>query len=290
MVFGNAGGDSGSGVGFTRDPSTGERELYLDFRFNAQGEDVVSGRYRTGHHERLKHCLPAVWKEIETTAQTLEALFRDAQDFEFTVQNGILYLLQARNAKRSDWAAIKIATDLVGEGLIDQAEAQRRLSAIDLNTVSRTRLEAHHDKVLARAEPASAGVAIGAIALDSSAVERMTNEGTPILLVRRETATSDIEGMASAVGILTATGSRTSHAAVVARQLGRVCLVGCAALEIDLRSRRCKIGGLTVFEGDYLTLDGNHGCVYPGKLHIVTERPERELRQIAAWEHTVVRA
>ena len=283
MVFGNAGGESGSGVGFTRNPATGERELYLDFRFNGQGEDVVAGRHRTEDQQRLRHTLPAVWQEIQKTSQTLEALFRDAQDFEFTVQRGELHLLQSRDAKRTDWAALRIAVDLVKEGLIDPLEAQGRLSRIDLDRISRTRFESHSAEVLARAEAASVGVVSGVLALDSAAAERMAKEGSPVILVRRDMVTSDIDGIAKASGILTASGSRTSHAAVVARQLGKVCLVGCDGLEVELERRRCKIGAATLNEGDSLSLDGNEGSVYAGKLDIVTERPERELRAMARW-------
>ena len=283
MVFGNAGGESGSGVAFTRNPATGDGELYLDFRFNGQGEDVVAGRRRTEDHERLRHTLPNVWRQIESVAQTLEALFHDSQDFEFTLQNGVLYLLQSRDAKRSDWAALRIAVDLVREGLIEPCEALRRLRRIDLTAVSRTHFETRSAPLLASAQAASIGVTSGEVALDSESAERMAQEGATVILVRRETATSDIKGIASATGILTASGSRTSHAAVVARQLGKVCVVGCANLEVDLSKRRCKIGGQILNEGDYLSLDGNEGRVYSGKLDVVTERPEQELRMIEQW-------
>jgi pyruvate,orthophosphate dikinase len=283
MVFGNAGGESGSGVGFTRNPATGDRELYLDFRFNGQGEDVVGGRQRTEDHERLRRTLPDVWRQIESVAQTLEALFHDSQDFEFTLQNGVLYLLQSRDAKRSDWAALRIAVDLVREGLIEPCEGLRRLRRIDLTAVSRTHFETSSAPLLARAQAASIGVTSGEVALDSESAERMAQEGATVILVRRETATSDIKGIASATGILTASGSRTSHAAVVARQLGKVCVVGCANLEVDLSKRRCKIGGQVLNEGDYLSLDGNEGRVYSGKLDVVTERPERELKAVEEW-------
>ena len=287
MVFGNAGGESGSGVGFTRNPATGDRELYLDFRFNGQGEDVVGGRQRTEDQERLRRSLPAIWNQIESTARTLEALFHDAQDFEFTLQNGMLYLLQSRDAKRSDWAALRIAVDLVGEGLVEPCEALERLKGIDLTTISRTRFETHSTKPLARAQAASVGVASGAVAFDSEAAERMAKDGRKVILVRRETATSDIQGIASAAAILTASGSRTSHAAVVARQLGKVCLVGCADLLIDFAKRRCTIGAQTVNEGEDLSVDGNEGCVYLGKLSVVTERPEQELKLVEQWRREV---
>ncbi|HYA18149.1 MAG TPA: PEP/pyruvate-binding domain-containing protein [Bryobacteraceae bacterium] len=280
MVFGNAGGNSGSGVGFTRNPATGEHELYLDFRFNGQGEDVVAGRRRTSDHERLRRILPEIWRQIEAMSGTLENLFGDAQDFEFTVEDGALWLLQARSAKRTPWAAVKIAVDLVEEGLIEPKAALRRLEGIDLRRVARTRFEVNGAQPLARAQAASIGVASGPIALDAAGAMRLENP----ILVRRDMATADIEGIARAVGVLTATGSRTSHAAVVARQLGKVCVVGCADLEVDPVRAACRIHGKSLVEGDVISLDGNDGCIYAGKLEMVTERPERELASIAQWK------
>ncbi|HVO98363.1 MAG TPA: PEP/pyruvate-binding domain-containing protein [Bryobacteraceae bacterium] len=284
MVFGNAGGNSGSGVGFTRNPANGERHLYLDFRFNGQGEDVVAGRQRTQDHDYLRRTVPAVWRQIETSCQTLETLFRDAQDFEFTLESGTLYFLQSRDEKRTDWAAVRIAVDLVEEGLIDIDEASRHLSGIDLTSVSRTRFETHSAKPLAHAQPASIGVVSGALAFDASSAERMAREGIAVILARHEIATADISGIASAAGILTATGSRSSHAAVVARQLGKVCLVGCTSLKIDPDHKCCNIGKKTFHEGDELSLDGNDGAVYCGRINVLLERPERELKAIAEWE------
>jgi pyruvate,orthophosphate dikinase len=283
MVFGNAGGASGTGVAFTRNPATGAPELYLDFEFNAQGEDVVAGRQLAHGEERLRRTLPAVWTQLQQTGRTLEALFRDAQDFEFTLQAGTLYMLQTRAAKRTPWAALCIAVDQVDEALISPEEALARLSHIPLESVVRTRFAATKTEPLTRAQVASIGVAAGVIALDSESANRMTQAGTPVILVRREVATSDISGMMSATGILTGAGGRTSHGAVVARQLSKVCLVGCRDLEIDFNKRSCRIGKETIREGEFLSLDGNDGAVYAGKLEAVTERPERELTRIAAW-------
>jgi pyruvate,orthophosphate dikinase len=284
MVFGNAGGASGAGVAFTRNPAIGAPELYLDFEFNAQGEDIVAGRLAASGDERLRRMLHSVWAQLEGVGHALEALFLDAQDFEFTIQSGTLYLLQARSAKRTPWAALRIAVDQVDEGLISPSEALSRLAHVDLGSVVRTRLADSALEPLARAQVASMGVASGAIALDSEAANRMANAGTPVILVRRETETADISGMMSATGILTATGGRTSHAAVVARQLGKVCLVGCPDLEIDLGRRSCRFGKKTMNEGDFLSIDGNDGGIYLGKLEVVSERPERELTRIAAWQ------
>jgi pyruvate,orthophosphate dikinase len=288
MVFGNAGGASGAGVAFTRNPATGERELFLDFEFNAQGEDVVGGQLVTHGDRRLHRTLPLTWGQIEEAGRTLEALFLDAQDFEFTLQSGKLYLLQSRAAKRTPWAALRIAVDQVDEGLISPAEALARLAPINLDAVVRTRLAEPATQPLAHAQVAGIGVAGGAIAFDSDTAVRMANAGKAVILVRRETDAADITGMMSAAGILTTSGSRTSHAAVVARQLGKVCLVACPDLEIDLAQRSCRIGGKTMQEGEFLSLDGNQGGIYAGKLEVVTERPERELAKIEDWRFSAV--
>jgi len=284
MVFGNASGRSGAGVAFTRDPATGHPGLYLDFEFNAQGEDVVAGRLVSHGDRRLRRTLPSVWANLEQVGHTLEALFADAQDFEFTLQSGTLYLLQSRSAKRTPWAALRIAVDQVDEGLISPSEALSRLARINLDSVVRTRLADSTAAPLANAQVAGIGVAAGAIALDSEAASHISHAGMSVILVRRETDTADIGGMMSAAGILTAAGGRTSHAAVVARQLGKVCLVACPDLKIDLRLRSCRIGGKTMQEGEFLSLDGNEGRVYAGRLDVVTERPERELTRIASWQ------
>ncbi|HMD49161.1 MAG TPA: PEP/pyruvate-binding domain-containing protein, partial [Bryobacteraceae bacterium] len=283
MVFGNAAGASGAGVAFTRNPATGAAELYLDFLFNAQGEDVVAGRQVAHGDERLRRMLPAVWRQVEEAGRALEALFHDAQDFEFTLESGTLYLLQSRAAKRTPWAALRIAVDQVDEGLISPCEALSRLEVLDLDAIVRTRLSGSAAEPLARAQVASIGVASGAIALDSETAIRMSAAGTPVILVRRDTETSDIDGMIRARGILTRTGGRTSHAAVVARQLGKVCLVACPGLEIDLSARSCRIGERTMREGDFISLDGNDGGIYEGQIEVIAERPERELAWITSW-------
>jgi len=287
MVYGNAGGASGAGVGFTRNPATGERELYFDFVFNGQGEDVVAGRQELPEAERLRQRLPQVFTELERVAHALEQLYGDAQDFEFTLQSGRLYLLQTRRAKRTPWAALRIAVDMVEEGLITPVKALSRLSGIDLASVGRTRFAAAGMPV-AHARVAGMGVASGAIALDGTASERMAEAGASVILVRRETSTSDVAAMARADGILTASGGRTSHAAVVARQLGKVCLVGCADLRIDLDRRTCSLGGQEFAEGDFLSLDGNQGAIYAGRLEAVIDRPARELHAIAEWRRNAV--
>lgn len=225
-----------------------------------------------------------MWTRLAEICPTLEALFGDAQDFEFTVQSGELFLLQARRAKRTDWAALVIAVDRVAEGALTPKAALAQIEGIDLDSVARTRFAPPVPPPLATALVASLGVASGAIALDPAAVLRLVAAGTPAILVRRDTVTSDIEGMAQAAGILTGSGGRTSHAAVVARQLGKVCLVACPGLEIDIGRRQCWIGSTILDEGDLLALDGNTGAVFPGSLAILTERPDAALAAIAAWQ------
>ncbi len=288
MVYGNAGGLSGAGVGFTRNPATGAREFYFDFQFNAQGEDVVAGRHKLRDNERLRLVLPAIWTRLNDICRELEGLFGDAQDFEFTIQSGILFLLQARRAKRTDWAAVAIAVDMVAEQLLTPEEALKQLDEIDLGTVARTSFGQPVPEILAMAEVAGMGVASGAICLDSEAVKRFSSMAIPAILVRRDTVTADIEGMALAAGILTASGGRTSHAAVVARQLGKACLVACPGLEIDLDRRQCRIGGQLLNEGDFVSLDGNTGAVYAGQLAPLIDRPEKALAIIAGWRHAVL--
>lgn len=283
MVFGNEGGLSGAGVGFTRNPATGAREFYFDFQFNAQGEDVVSGRQGLRDHDRLRRVLPAVWMQLTALCRRLETLNHDAQDFEFTVQAGILYLLQTRAAKRTDWAALAIAVDMVGEGLLTPAEGLARIAPIALDKLVRSSFAPPVPPTLAIAEVAGIGVAVGSIALDLDAAKRILAEGKRVILIRRQTVTGDFESMALADGILTATGGRTSHAAVVARQLDKVCLVACPGLTIDLDHRQCRIGDRLLDEGDALSLDGNSGAVHAGSLTMVTERPERALAIVAGW-------
>ncbi|MGA3399322.1 MAG: PEP/pyruvate-binding domain-containing protein [Acetobacteraceae bacterium] len=283
MVFGNAGGTSGAGVGFTRDPATGARTLYFDFCCNGQGEDVVAGRRTLADGDRLRALLPEAFHGLEAVAARLEALFRDAQDFEFTVQDGKLLVLQTRRAQRTSLAALRMAVDMVEEGLVTPREALCRLDGLDLASLGRTRFAPPLPEPLTHAVVAGVGVASGPVALDEAAAARFAGDGTPAILVRPETLTADIAGLAGAAGLLTAAGSRTAHAAVVARQLGKVCLVGCMDLDIDMALRRCRIGGKAFDEGDAVSVDGNTGAIYPGALSVLTERPERELAAVAGW-------
>ena len=289
MVFGNAGGRSGAGVGFTRDPVSGEPALWVDFLFNGQGEDVVSGRRSAQGHDELAAVLPEVWSDLVAAAHELERAFTDMQDFEFTVQDGRLYMLQTRAGKRTPQAAARIALDMEAEGLIDVAVARERTVGLDRNMLVRPRVVAASGALLvplARAATASSGVAIGEIALDETRVVARRAAGVAILLVRRDAQTGDIAALESAAGLLTQRGARTSHAAVVARQLGKVCLVGCAELQIDESSRTIKFGNTIMNEGDMLTLDGNDGTVYAGATQTRIEYPEDLLARLEALRKT----
>jgi len=274
MVYGNAGGRSGSGVGFTRDPVSGEPALWIDFLFNAQGEDVVSGRRSAHGHQELAAVLPAVWQSLSEAAATLEQAFGDMQDFEFTVQDGRLYLLQTRAGKCTPQALVRIALDLLDAGVISRAQALERsagVSAADLVQLRTLAPDGQPLSPLAHAASASSGVAVGEIAFDEATAQARHAAGAPVLLLRRDAETADIAALAWVSGLLTQRGARTSHAAVVARQLGKVCLVGCAELQVDSQAGTLQIGARCLRAGELLTLDGNDGAVYAGAMQTVAE-------------------
>lgn len=284
MVFGNGGGTSGSGVGFTRDPDSGEKRLYFDFLFNSQGEDIVSGRATGSDAERLFTALPETRQELFAICAALEKEFRDAQEFEFTIQDGALYLLQSRNAKRTQWAALRIAVEQAGEGLIERGEALARLDGLELDRIMRRRLSMEEQQPLCQGQPAGIGVAIGPLVLDIDAARRFASEeGQGGVLVREEMSTDDIAGIALSAGVLTAKGNRTSHAAVVARQLGKPCVTGCGGVRIDPGRRLVEFGERTLAEGETVTLDANRGRVYAGTAEIVVDRPTQWLDEIGKW-------
>jgi pyruvate,orthophosphate dikinase len=283
MVFGNAGGQSGAGVGFTRDPASGEPALWVDFLFNSQGEDVVSGRRDAHGHDELSSVLPAVWQALQAAASQLEQVFGDMQDFEFTVQDGRLYMLQTRAGKRTPFAAARIALDLLDAGLIDAELARTRTAGLDRAALAQPCIVAPDGVALvalAHAATASSGVATGEIALDEARAVARHAAGVPVVLVRRDAETSDITALESATGLLTQHGARTSHAAVVARQLGKVCLIGCAELQIDEAAGCIRIGDRTLQVGDLMTLDGNDGSIYAGAVQTEVEYPEALLARL----------
>jgi pyruvate,orthophosphate dikinase len=286
MVFGNAGGTSGAGVGFTRHPSTGAPEPWVDFLFKAQGEDVVSGRRTAQGHAQLAAVAPAIWDELRQHLHRLEQAFGDMQDFEFTVENGKLWLLQTRAGKRTPQARARIALDLLDEGVIDAPQALLRTVGLDAATLAIDRIATDgagaEVVVLATAASAAHGVACGEIALDEARARARHAAGAPVVLLRQDAETRDLVALECALGLLTARGARTSHAAVVARQMGKVCLVGCDELAIDLGRRRVRFGSVEMGEGEPVTLDGHRGVVYRGAVRTVREAPAELLQRLAA--------
>ncbi len=281
MVFGNSGGDSGAGVAFSRDPATGAKGLYVDFLADAQGEDVVSGRRTPADAALLARRLPQVARQLAEGAEALEKAGADVQDVEFTVEHGKLFFLQTRAAKRTPRAALKIAVDLAAEGLIDRDEALRRIAGIDLAKAGAATFTQAAPKI-AEASAASPGVACGRACFNSAQAEESSRRREPVILVRRDTSTEDVAGFALAEGILTAIGGRTSHAAVVARQMGKVCLVGCRTLTIDADELGATLSGERVRSGDWIALDGANGAISLGRRDIVVENPA-EAAIIRQW-------
>lgn len=293
MVFGNAGGLSGAGVGFTRDPSSGEPQPWVDFLFNAQGEDVVSGRRSALGHETLAAVAPTVWQALVDATRRLERTFGDMQDFEFTVQQGQLYLLQTRKGKRTPLAAARIALDLLDEGVIEAHTAAERTRGLDARALVQRRIGSADGapiEPIARAPSAASGVACGEIVLDEARARARRKAGARVILVRHDAETRDIAALDLADGLLTCRGARTSHAAVVARQLGKVCLVGCEALHIDEAGRAVRFGGRVLPEGAVLTLDGNEGSIYAGTTAVVESVPEALLTRLDALHRQPVSA
>jgi pyruvate, orthophosphate dikinase len=267
MVFGNLGPASGSGVGFTRNPADGSNALYVDYLANAQGEDVVAGRRRTVDIAELERRAPEAYRALVAARPVLEDEFREMEDFEFTVEEGRLFLLQTRTGKRTPPAALRIAHDLAEEGLISRSEALARIAAIDLDAIESVRLKPVAGQMpFARGTSASTGVAIGAAVFDPERVAHVKQGGKAVIFIRENAETSDIGALSEAVALVAAEGARTSHAAVVARELGKVCVVGCEGLAIDPSGRKCTWGAYTIEDGDILSVDGDTGEIYRGQV------------------------
>ena len=269
MVFGNMGNDSGTGVGFTRNPSTGEKKFYGEYLLNAQGEDVVAGVRTPSPIEKLKKEMPRVYQQLREITTKLEKHYRDTQDFEFTIENGKLFMLQTRTGKRTAFAAVKIAVDMVKEGIITREEALMRLSPAQIDQLLHPILDPNAKvKVIARGLPASPGAASGTVTFTAEEAVEKSRKG-PVILVREETCPDDIHGMDAAKGILTARGGMTSHAAVVARGMGKPCIAGCEALQISAENKKIIVDEKTIKQGDWLSIDGATGRVILGKVPTV---------------------
>jgi pyruvate,orthophosphate dikinase len=269
MVYGNTGESSGSGVAFTRDPATGEKVFYGEFLINAQGEDVVAGIRTPEPVAQLKKHMPAAFNELENIRKTLESHFKDVQDFEFTIQEGKVFMLQTRNGKRTGLAAVRFAIEMEQEKLIDWKTAIRRVPADQLDQVLAPvfdRKAVKAAKCIAKGLPAGPGAASGKIYLNADRAAAAAAKGEKVLLVRNETTPEDLRGMIAAEGILTAKGGVSSHAALVARQMGKVCVCGAGALQIDYNTKTMAVNGDKFKEGDYLSISGTAGEVYPGEL------------------------
>jgi pyruvate, orthophosphate dikinase len=292
MVFGNKGDESGTGVAFTRDPSTGEQGLYGEFLANAQGEDVVAGIRTPEPLARMEQKLPAAFAQLLDTMRRLEEHYRDMQDIEFTVEDNELYLLQTRSAKRTAAAAVKAAVDMADEGLISREDAVARIDPAQLDQLLHPMIDPTADwEVATKGLNASPGAACGAIVLDADAAEERGKAGESVILVRWETTPDDIHGLIQAAGILTAHGGMTSHAAVVARGMGKPCVAGCEGLSIDIDARTITVGDRTLSEGDLLTIDGGTGAVIVGEVPLVAPEVNDDLQTILEWgdEHRTLK-
>ena len=286
MVFGNMGDNSGTGVAFTRDPATGENHLLGEYLINAQGEDVVAGIRTPQKIDTLKDIMPDVYDQFVKTADKLEKHYRDMQDIEFTIEKGKLFLLQTRNGKRTAKSAINVAVDLVEEGLITKEEAIMRVEPNQLDQLLHPKFEdksLKEAKVLAKGLPASPGAASGKIYFSADDVVEASKDGTETILVRQETSPEDIEGMVSAQGILTARGGMTSHAAVVARGMGKCCVAGCGEIKVSEVTKTIEVGDIVLKEGDYISLDGSTGTVYLGNVAKAAADMTGNFEKLMGW-------
>lgn len=284
MVYGNRGNTSGTGVAFTRNPSTGENRFFGEYLINAQGEDVVAGTRTPDFIDTLENKIPEAYKQLIDICQRLEAHFKDMQDIEFTIQEGTLYMLQTRTGKRTAAAAVKIAKDMVAEELIDKETAVTRVKAEHIDLLLHPRIDPKVKlEVIAKGLPASPGAAVGKVVFTAEAAESMAEIGEKTILVRTETSPEDIGGMAAAQGVLTVRGGMTSHAAVVGRGMGKPCVVGCGAISIDIKSGFFMVNGHTIKEHDYITIDGSAGNVIIGKVELIDAEINNDLKQVLLW-------
>ena len=295
MVFGNIGDNSGTGVCFTRDPSTGEKTFYGDFLINAQGEDVVAGIRTPMHLTEMARLMPKVYKQLEKVRTLLEKHYRDMQDMEFTVEEGKLYMLQTRVGKRTPTATFKMAVDMAKEGLISKEEALERIKSEDIERLFYPVIDPSMPKAeLAKRKMATGinavpGAAVGKAVFSAEEAELMAAKGEKVILVRRETSPEDVGGMFVAQGIVTATGGKTSHAAVVARGWGKCCIVGCEQLDIDYATKTASANGRKIRQGDWMTLDGNEGAVYEGEVKLSTPKLPGAFSVLMGWADGVRR-
>ncbi len=286
MVYGNMGDNSGTGVAFTRNPSTGENKFYGEFLMNAQGEDVVAGIRTPKPIKELKEIMPDIYSQLDEIQKKLESHYKDMQDLEFTIQDGKLFLLQTRTGKRTAAAAVRMAVEMVDESLIDKETALQRVEPNQLDQLLHPTLDsAAKDKaeVLAKGLPASPGAAVGEAVFTADEAKEKTEEGHSVILVRTETSPEDIEGMHAAKGILTSRGGMTSHAAVVARGMGKCCVAGCGDISVNENAKQFKVGDVTIKEGEYITLDGTTGEVFKDKIPVQDPEISDNFETLMMW-------
>ncbi|WP_071395187.1 pyruvate, phosphate dikinase [Bacillus tuaregi] len=284
MVFGNMGNDSGTGVAFTRNPSTGEATLYGEYLINAQGEDVVAGIRTPQPIHVLQKDMPEVYEKFTATCQLLEKHYKDMQDIEFTVERGELFILQTRTGKRTAQAAIRIAVEMVKEGIIDKETAILRVDPEQLDQLLHRRIDdTFVRKQLAKGLPASPGAATGSVVFDADEAEQLGNDGKKVILVRPETTPDDIHGIVASQAIVTSRGGMTSHAAVVARGMGKACICGCEALKIDLAGKKFTVGDTVVQYGDVITIDGSTGEIMLGEIPMIDPQLSEEFQLLLSW-------
>src|SRR6266702_1703845 len=284
MVFGNMGKNSGTGVAFTRNPSTGKKELYGEYLLNAQGEDVVAGIRTPNPISQLKKELPKVYEEFSAITQLLEKHYHDMQDCEFTIERGKLWMLQTRTGKRTGAASVRIAVDMTGERLIDRATAVQRVTPEQLDQLLHPTVDPKTDaRVLATGLPASPGAAHGKVVFSPDEAEEMAREGAEVVLVRQETSPDDFHGMVAAQAIVTARGGMTSHAAVVARVMGKTCVCGASTIEVDYSQQQFSVDGEVVTKGEWITVDGSTGRVFVGKVPTIQPSLGADFHALMKW-------
>ena len=290
MVFGNMGEDSATGVGFTRNPATGENAIYGEYLTNAQGEDVVAGIRTPKPIAEMAREMPGLYRQLVELRDRLETHYREVQDFEFTIEKGRLYCLQTRNGKMNAHAMVITSVEMFADGLIATEHALTRIAPMLLEQLLVPTLDpAHQVKPLAQGLPASPGAASGQIVFDADTAEQRATLGEKVILVREETKPEDIHGFFAAQAVLTSRGGKTSHAAVVARGMGKPCVSGCEAIRIDVRERCAEVGGTLLHEGDLITIDGTTGNVYPGQIPTVEAEFFPELATLLSWADEVAR-
>jgi pyruvate,orthophosphate dikinase len=290
MVFGNKGETSGTGVAFTRDPSTGENFFYGEFLMNAQGEDVVAGVRHPRPLEEMREVMPAALEQLYKIRETLEQHYRDMQDIEFTIEEKTLYMLQTRSGKRTAPAALKMAVDMVAENLISKEEALLRVDPSQLDQLLHPRLDPKADlEVLATGLGASPGAAVGKAVFDADEAEERGSKGEAVILVRWETNPDDIHGLIEAQGVITSHGGMTSHAAVVARGMGKPCIAGAQELKIDTEAKQFTVGGVTVKDGDWISMDGGTGRVISGQAPLIPAAIDENVSTVLTWADEVRR-